>query len=86
MSAKDCMHFSHLALSAIQYDDSLQMDSTILVFPVAQDLVNYTSQISLPLLAKLPLEVITERLRRQNGSMDLHDIVQICWNDACKKK
>lgn len=52
-------------MSARQYNESSQVGSEVLQFPVVEDLVNYTSKIK-PLLARIPPEVIRERLQSQN--------------------
>ena len=53
-------------MSASQYNETIQVNPLDLRFPVAEDLVNYTTEIQ-PLVAKIPLEVIQERLQIQDG-------------------
>lgn len=56
-----------VAISSSQFNGSSPVDMGVLIFPTAEDLVNYTLEIQ-PLLAMLPPGLIEERLR--DTSMD----------------
>ena len=54
-------------MSASQYNESSLVNLEVLNFPVEEDLENYTSRIN-PLVAKIPPEVILERLETRGGN------------------
>lgn len=65
-------------MSASQYNVSSQVGLEVLKFPVQEDLVNFTSEIQ-PLVAKIPPEVIQERLQSQGaGSKNIRDANFFC--------
>ncbi len=54
-------------MSASMYNSSSEVNPADLKFPTPEDVVNYTTRIQ-PLVAKIPLGVIQERLETQNNS------------------
>ena len=50
-------------MSAGQYNDPSQVNSTDLIFPTAEDMVNFTVDFN-PLVADIPLQVIEERIQK----------------------
>lgn len=55
-------------MSASQLNESSLVGLEVINFPVEEDLVNYTSRIN-PLVAKIPPEVIRERLESRGRNV-----------------
>ena len=57
-------------MSARRYNESSQVGEQLIQFPLEEDLENYTSRIN-PLVAKIPPQIIQERLESQTGNGEL---------------